>query len=195
MMTDQELLSFPLSDLGHAERLVALHHHHLRYVIEQKRWLYWDSHRWSADPPGQVFEWAKGSLRRVVPAASKLGWTANGIRKLDHSIRGSENRLPAIVTAASHDRRVQIHASAFDRDPWMLNTPNGVIDLQTGALLEARPEYFCTLSTGVRYNPAAGCRSEEHTSELQSPYDLVCRLLLEKKNQNIMTLSLMLEMI
>src|SRR5207248_7741154 len=28
----------------------------------------------------------------------------------------------------------------------------------------------------------AGGRSEEHTSELQSPYDLVCRLLLEKKN-------------
>src|SRR6266705_108396 len=27
-----------------------------------------------------------------------------------------------------------------------------------------------------------GRRSEEHTSELQSPYDLVCRLLLEKKN-------------
>src|SRR5207248_10249282 len=28
-------------------------------------------------------------------------------------------------------------------------------------------------------------RSEEHTSELQSPYDLVCRLLLEKKNKQI----------
>src|SRR5438094_6622466 len=28
-------------------------------------------------------------------------------------------------------------------------------------------------------------RSEEHTSELQSPYDLVCRLLLEKKKQRI----------
>src|SRR5438034_6850587 len=27
-------------------------------------------------------------------------------------------------------------------------------------------------------------RSEEHTSELQSHSDLVCRLLLEKKNQN-----------
>src|SRR5438094_4404576 len=26
-------------------------------------------------------------------------------------------------------------------------------------------------------------RSEEHTSELQSPYDLVCRLLLEKKKK------------
>src|SRR5256885_6713379 len=27
-------------------------------------------------------------------------------------------------------------------------------------------------------------RSEEHTSELQSPCNLVCRLLLEKKNRN-----------
>src|SRR6266705_3184025 len=36
-------------------------------------------------------------------------------------------------------------------------------------------------------------RSEEHTSELQSPYDLVCRLLLEKKktqNQHINQLNI-----
>src|SRR5207248_11151574 len=30
-------------------------------------------------------------------------------------------------------------------------------------------------------------RSEEHTSELQSPYDLVCRLLLEKKNAQLIS--------
>src|SRR5437867_6439275 len=35
-------------------------------------------------------------------------------------------------------------------------------------------------------------RSEEHTSELQSPYDLVCRLLLEKKKQSINSCSLSL---
>src|SRR3712207_8896535 len=39
-------------------------------------------------------------------------------------------------------------------------------------------------------SPACSCRppgsrrSEEHTSELQSPPNLVCRLLLEKKNHN-----------
>src|SRR6266705_4912469 len=32
-----------------------------------------------------------------------------------------------------------------------------------------------------RSQPEHSPRSEEHTSELQSPYDLVCRLLLEKK--------------
>src|SRR5438094_2829141 len=31
---------------------------------------------------------------------------------------------------------------------------------------------------------APDLRSEEHTSELQSPYDLVCRLLLEKKKKH-----------
>src|SRR5699024_11603476 len=31
--------------------------------------------------------------------------------------------------------------------------------------------------------PGIGPRSEEHTSELQSRFDLVCRLLLEKKKQ------------
>src|SRR2546426_7104334 len=30
-------------------------------------------------------------------------------------------------------------------------------------------------------NASPSCRSEEHTSELQSPCNLVCRLLLEKK--------------
>src|SRR5690348_17854768 len=32
--------------------------------------------------------------------------------------------------------------------------------------------------------PGATLRSEEHTSELQSPVHLVCRLLLEKKKKN-----------
>src|SRR2546426_6179035 len=33
-------------------------------------------------------------------------------------------------------------------------------------------------------HPGSRMRSEEHTSELQSPCNLVCRLLLEKKNSN-----------
>src|SRR5256885_4346750 len=36
---------------------------------------------------------------------------------------------------------------------------------------------------------ASGSRSEEHTSELQSPCNLVCRLLLEKKNTDSVAVS------
>src|SRR2546426_5011852 len=38
------------------------------------------------------------------------------------------------------------------------------------------------LSSGGMEYPMLTVRSEEHTSELQSPCNLVCRLLLEKKN-------------
>src|SRR5256885_11406499 len=38
--------------------------------------------------------------------------------------------------------------------------------------------------------PARDARSEEHTSELQSPCNLVCRLLLEKKTETQMTLMI-----
>src|SRR5699024_11933570 len=44
------------------------------------------------------------------------------------------------------------------------------------------PEYWPKVSTWIRRS-----RSEEHTSELQSRFDLVCRLLLEKKKQSVMS--------
>src|SRR2546421_3344336 len=41
----------------------------------------------------------------------------------------------------------------------------------------------------VRTHIVRGARSEEHTSELQSRSDLVCRLLLEKKKKQQQTVS------
>src|SRR5258708_20449277 len=44
------------------------------------------------------------------------------------------------------------------------------------------------LSRQLIYAAQYGARSEEHTSELQSPDHLVCRLLLEKKKQKKVSL-------
>src|SRR5256885_10841702 len=46
---------------------------------------------------------------------------------------------------------------------------------------------------GSRTGSACACRSEEHTSELQSPCNLVCRLLLEKKKNKTVTTGLLLQ--
>src|SRR5438094_6012125 len=50
-----------------------------------------------------------------------------------------------------------------------------------------RPVVLCErarrVSESSTITTSLPARSEEHTSELQSPYDLVCRLLLEKKNK------------
>src|SRR5207248_9145395 len=47
----------------------------------------------------------------------------------------------------------------------------------------ATPQTQTQTTTQPRAAAPVQQRSEEHTSELQSPYDLVCRLLLEKKNK------------
>src|SRR2546426_1642082 len=44
-------------------------------------------------------------------------------------------------------------------------------------------------STGKNQADLFDDRSEEHTSELQSPCNLVCRLLLEKKKNDLLTYS------
>src|SRR2546430_11299377 len=43
---------------------------------------------------------------------------------------------------------------------------------------------FALVRKDARQKAGAGTRSEEHTSELQSQSNLVCRLLLEKKKKN-----------
>src|SRR5690349_22004073 len=68
------------------------------------------------------------------------------------------------------------------KEVWMRTDPASPF---TGALAVMRhfPDRIESLVNRTRKTLTAD-RSEEHTSELQSRRDLVCRLLLEKKKQN-----------
>src|SRR5207248_11092318 len=62
--------------------------------------------------------------------------------------------------------------------------PRDPFDLSlAGACFQQRPD------RGLQMWTLLEARSEEHTSELQSPYDLVCRLLLEKKKNKYNTFT------
>src|SRR5574344_2430096 len=50
--------------------------------------------------------------------------------------------------------------------------------------IQAVFHYLTSFVSISDYQASTGVRSEEHTSELQSPDHLVCRLLLEKKKKN-----------
>src|SRR5438094_4518602 len=70
--------------------------------------------------------------------------------------------------------------------PYRFTPPRHPIDSREfvnflSAIVNAR--LFSAGDVRVLNSGASRERSEEHTSELQSPYDLVCRLLLEKKKK------------
>src|SRR5260370_29460497 len=70
--------------------------------------------------------------------------------------------------------------------------PGEVRDERDPACCRSCGDDVCARRSGDPLAPAhdaVGLRSEEHTSELQSHLNLVCRLLLEKKNARSTTIS------
>src|SRR5438094_334873 len=88
--------------------------------------------------------------------------------------------LPYTTLFRSHVGR---RAWASSRPTWKMRMNFWVRIFHVGRLLAhaRRPHKVGGASVGKQ---PAYVRSEEHTSELQSPYDLVCRLLLEKKEKH-----------
>src|SRR2546427_5471351 len=79
-------------------------------------------------------------------------------------------------------RRHQLHAGrAAAADLVLQARPRAVAEHTV--LAAAQLEQLVHQVKGFAHRSDAGIRSEEHTSELQSQSNLVCRLLLEKKKQ------------
>src|SRR5207249_6751514 len=90
------------------------------------------------------------------------------------------------AAAADHDHRVLLKVMAFTRD--VADHFEAVGQAHLGNLTKRRVRLLRGRGIDARANAALlrrllqrRHRSEEHTSELQSRFDLVCRLLLEKK--------------
>src|SRR2546426_6498967 len=83
--------------------------------------------------------------------------------------------------------------SLHDALPIFLAVDGGVLDVAVQLLevlrVEDRDEQRCPLGAVLLVQELQHERSEEHTSELQSPCNLVCRLLLEKKKKHQRLLS------
>jgi putative DNA primase/helicase len=111
----------------------------LRYVAKWGMWLVWDGLRWRRDEVRQVFSMARTLCREVSLTASK------GTRK---AIASAKTRA-AIVALAAEDPRIAATVEQWDADPWLLNTPDGVVDLRTGELREHRPADYITKVTAA----------------------------------------------
>src|SRR2546427_10156790 len=81
------------------------------------------------------------------------------------------------------------HLSAFFFFNDTATTEIYTLSLHDALPISGDPPLACSLSGDPPPSSANGPRSEEHTSELQSQSNLVCRLLLEKKKKDTTTSS------
>src|SRR2546426_7442437 len=93
-----------------------------------------------------------------------------------------------VTRAAAWDRRRMTLYSRHQLIVLLVLLSAAGFGLAVGHWRRAHPDVVERLEQFDRTPPPAGspapaARSEEHTSELQSPCNLVCRLLLEKKKK------------
>jgi putative DNA primase/helicase len=137
------------SDDGNALALIDTYGERLRYCPERGRWLAWDGTRWHWQAPngGKAREYAK-EIARALPDDNNA--------ELMHKRRSlSSLGTSSILIQAATDTRITINIDQLDANPWELNTPNGIVNLQTGQLTPATPASLHTRITTCTPDPTA----------------------------------------
>src|SRR6266478_729041 len=137
-----------------------------------------------------------GLLHQIVEIASHRGRTPEGAARrcaqlvrhyfTGRTVSGSSvapkrSRRPCTPASASNARRAESNSCCVARCSTCagVSTPGAAVSNSSRTLSPKWRDSAC-----ASFSSCAGVRSEEHTSELQSQSNLVCRLLLEKKKKN-----------
>lgn len=149
---DKTADTYDTKDTGQAEYFAAVCGDLVRYDWRRKRWLVFDDVRWRPDTTGTVFqlmlECARGRLRAAVAAGDK-----DRVKALVQYL--NTGKINAALEAAQSHPRIRDVGDTWDREPFLLGVPNGVVDLRTGELRPGRPEDRITMQAGFPYDPKA----------------------------------------
>jgi putative DNA primase/helicase len=128
----------------------------LRFCAEWRRWLWWTGTHWQTDKTGEAARRAKDLVLSLYSKAGDVdedgerrrlvGWA----RKLD-----TPRATAAILDWSSTDARIAREAAAFDQAVYLLNCPNGTLNLRTFELKRHDQGDLITSLCPTPYDPDA----------------------------------------
>src|SRR3954447_5233996 len=113
-----------------------------KHVALWGRWLFWTGSKWERDEKLHHLTGTRAFLREK---AKKLPSTASGLR--------SARTVADVASLLRSNEELVGGVDQWDRDPWQLNTPAGIVDLRTGEIGPSDPLAYCTKSTAVAPAP------------------------------------------
>jgi putative DNA primase/helicase len=145
-----DALELAYSDHTIAKDFADYYGHDYRFCAERDSWMWWDE-----------FVWRRDDQLRAMARVQEVCLEHARQARRDSSV-GSEQKqaglarqlasyktFKAVELSARAMERVSLSASLFDRDPWVLNTPGGLVNLRLGVVRDAVREDYCTRSTAV----------------------------------------------
>jgi putative DNA primase/helicase len=141
---DDEAPEFSDEDL--ALRFASQHVYTLRYVSQIGRWFLWTGKVWAVDEKKIAFSLSR-QFRRTAARECTTKTAANSV--------ASAKTVAAVERLAQADPRLATTIDIWDADPWLLNTPDGVVELRTGKVRPHNSSDYMTKITTV--GPGGDC--------------------------------------
>jgi len=134
-----------LSDEHLALKFAAKHADDLRYVDQWGNWLYWGGNVWREDTSRIARDRVRAVCREI---ANNIPKDVKNARRICSTTVDN-----AVLTKATADRLLAATVDQWDADPYLLNTPKGVVDLKSLKFRTNRPMDYMTKMTAVSPDP------------------------------------------
>jgi len=160
----EEAAGIPTTDTDNADLIVSTSYNKIRY-IQGMGWYVWNKSFWENDSDdANVIMLATdlmASMRSDALAESKQPGQSKVAAKKAHWAQLSLNqgKLKAAIALASARERIRIEPDDLDSQEYLhlLNTPNALVNLRNGKVVENSPSFYITHQTKINYDPKAEC--------------------------------------
>ena len=139
------------TERANSRRFLKQHGDRVRFCHSWGKWLCWTGTHWQIDDGGAVMRLAMATADSVWHDAKECMTKP----VVDFAVATSgHGKLSAMLKLAAAD--VPVSVDDLDANPWLLNCPNGTLDLRTGELKPHRREDNITKLCPTNFSPEAG---------------------------------------
>ena len=117
----------------------------IKYCPQLKKWLEFTGIRWEPRDAEQIFKYVQGLQDTIKDS------TPGSDGKLLMALSKMYNTGPLMQTLKNAGGIAPVSIEEFDVDPYILNCPNGILDLKTVQLESHDPSQLLTKMTGAAY--------------------------------------------
>lgn len=147
---DISLLEYDDNDIGNGEKFIQKYSGELLYCEDENRWYCFDGVYWEPCKQSIINNKAKELQKLLLRLANITGdeYHIKAFKRL-----GNNDSLNNMIKSAKDG--LVINEKEFNKFNHLLGAANGIVDLRTGELEKAVPEYYITIKSPIAYNKEA----------------------------------------